>query len=101
MNLHKADSSKPVPASVGNELISPAIEAKAAEIGRALPILVGVDTCLQIVFPDSATRPGKRTFLEWKARKYFPSVKIGKRVFLDPVAVRKALEKRFTIEAID
>lgn len=65
------------------------------------PTLVGIQTCLEIVFPDPATRPGKRTFLEWKSRQYFPSVKIGKRVFLDPVQVRKALDKRFTIEAID
>ena len=65
------------------------------------PTLVGIHTCLEIVFPDPATRPGKRTFLEWKAKKYFPSVKIGKRVFLDPVQVRKALDRTFTIEAID
>lgn len=65
------------------------------------PTLVGIKTCLQIVFPDESTRPGIRTFNEWKNRGYFPSVKIGKRVFLDPVVVRKALDKRFTIQAID
>lgn len=65
------------------------------------PTLVGIKTCLETVFPDEATRPGLRTFNEWKSRGYFPSVKIGKRVFLDPVAVRKALDKRFTIQAID
>jgi hypothetical protein len=65
------------------------------------PTLVGIETCLKIVFSDPETRPGKRTFLEWKAKKYFPSLKIGKRVFLDPVQVRKALEKKFTIEASD
>lgn len=65
------------------------------------PTLVGIQTCLETVFPDPATRPGKRTFLDWKAKKYFPSIKIGKRVFLDPVQVRRALDKRFTIEAID
>ena len=65
------------------------------------PTLVGIQTCINRVFPDPETRPSKRTFMEWKAKKYFPSVKIGKRVFLDPVQVRKALEKRFTIEAID
>ena len=65
------------------------------------PTLVGIKTCLVIVFPDESTRPGIRTFNEWKNRGYFPSVKIGRRVFLDPMIVRKALEKRFTIEAID
>jgi hypothetical protein len=65
------------------------------------PTLVGIKTCLFTVFPDVDTRPGLRTFNDWKSKGYFPSVKIGKRVFLDPVAVRKALDKRFTIEAID
>jgi hypothetical protein len=66
------------------------------------PTLVGIKTCHGIVFPNHETEgPGLRTFLEWKARKYFPSVKIGKRVFLDPVQVRKALDKKFTIQAID
>jgi hypothetical protein len=65
------------------------------------PILVGIFTCLTIVFPDEVTRPSLRCFNDWKSKKYFPSVKIGKRVFLDPVQVRKALDKRFTIQAID
>lgn len=65
------------------------------------PALVGIETCIAVVFPDEETRPAVRTFLDWKAKKYFPSVKIGKRVFLDPVQVRKALDKRFTIQAID
>ena len=65
------------------------------------PTLVGIVTCLEIVFPDAATRPSVRSFCEWKKLGYFPQIKIGKRVFLDPVAVRRALEKRFTIEAID
>jgi hypothetical protein len=101
MNSHEANSHKQEPAIAGKAQIQSASEAKAAEMSRSLSMLVGIEPCLEIVFPDAATRPGKRTFLEWKARKYFPSVKIGKRVFLDPVAVRKALEKRFTIEAID
>lgn len=63
--------------------------------------LIGMIPCLHEVFPDEATRPGERTFHEWKKRGYFPHVKIGKRVFVDPVEVRKALDKRFTIEAID
>lgn len=65
------------------------------------PHLVGPKTCLEIIFPDEATRPALRTFLDWKSKKYFPQVKIGKRVFLDPVEVRKALDARFTIAASD
>ena len=64
------------------------------------PTLVGMKTGLAMVFSDEATRPSFRSFSEWKKRGYFPHVKIGKRVFVDPLAVRKALDKRFTIEAI-
>lgn len=71
---------------------------KSAVYGE--PQLVGVQTCLEIVFPDARTRPALRTFREWKQRKYFPSIKIGKRVFLCPEQVRKAIEKRFTIKAV-
>ena len=61
------------------------------------PMLVGMDTGRKLVFPDPLTRPSIRSFNEWKNRGYFPSVKIGKRVFVDPVQVRLALEARFTI----
>lgn len=65
------------------------------------PALVGLKAGHAKVFPDHKTEgPSFRTFLEWKAKKYFPSVKIGKRVFVDPVQVRKALDKKFTIEAV-
>ena len=63
--------------------------------------LVGLKTGLETVFPDPKTRPSFRTFCEWRARRYFPIMKVGKRVFVDPIQVRTALEKRFTIEAID
>jgi len=66
------------------------------------PTLVGINTGLKIVFPNHETEgPAIRTFNEWRARGYYPHVKIGKRVFLDPVQVRKALDKRFTIQAIE
>lgn len=63
------------------------------------PQLVGLKTGLEIVFPDPETRPSFRAFSEWKKRGYFPSLKIGKRVFVDPAQVRLALESRFTINA--
>jgi hypothetical protein len=62
--------------------------------------LLGVDATIAAIFPDPASRPARRTFLEWKARKYFASVKIGKRVFFDPAKVRASLEKRFTIQEV-
>jgi hypothetical protein len=61
------------------------------------PQLVGMKTGLELVFPDPNTRPSIRAFNAWKQKGYFPSVKIGKRVFVDPDMVRKALDARFTI----
>jgi hypothetical protein len=63
--------------------------------------LLGIEACLKRVFKDENSRPGIRTFNEWRAKGYYPYHKIGKRVYLSPVAVRKALDKRFIIEAID
>ena len=68
---------------------------------RNEPTLVGMTTCLEMIFRDKATRPSIRTFHSWKSKGYLPFLKVGKRIFLDPVQVRKALDKRFTIEAID
>ncbi len=62
--------------------------------------LVGIKTVLQMVFPDEETRPGTRTFLDWRSKRYFPYHKIGGRVFYDPEQVRRALDKRFEIKAI-
>ena len=42
---------------------------------------------MEIVFPDEDSRPGKRTFLEWKAQGYFRYHKIGRRVFYNPEEV--------------
>ena len=63
------------------------------------PQLVGIKTGLELVFPDPDTRPSIRAFNDWKAKGYFPSLKIGKRVFVDPAQVRLALQSRFTINA--
>ena len=63
------------------------------------PQLVGMKTGRDLVFPDPDTAPSMRAFHDWKAKGYFPSVKIGQRVFVDPAQVRLALESRFTINA--
>lgn len=63
------------------------------------PTLVGIDPARKAVFPDASTRPSLRAWNDWRAKGYYPYVKIGKRVFICPVAARKALEARFTIEA--
>lgn len=59
--------------------------------------LVGMKACLELVFPGG-DRPSFRTFNKWKAQGFLPYHKIGKRVFMDPRAVRAALDKQFKIE---
>lgn len=63
--------------------------------------LVGVEKCLQIVFPDPESAPALRTFKGWMAARFFPVHKIGRRVFLDPEEVRAALSRRFKINAVE
>ena len=62
--------------------------------------LVGVIRCREILFPDPKSAPGIRTFNQWMANRYFPVHKIGRRVFLDPVEVRSAFDRRFKINAV-
>jgi hypothetical protein len=59
------------------------------------PQLVGIEKCLETVFPDERSRPALRTFAKWKADGFIPFFKIGRRVFFDPEQVRAAIEKQF------
>ncbi|SHJ13572.1 hypothetical protein SAMN02745181_1271 [Rubritalea squalenifaciens DSM 18772] len=59
------------------------------------PVLLGINACIEAVFPDKEGRPCRRTFDEWRSRGFIPQITVGRRVFLDPQAVRKALIKRF------
>lgn len=61
--------------------------------------LLGAERTLEILFPDQATRPGLRTWMDWKAKGYVPFVKIGRRVFYDAQECRAALDRRFTVGA--
>ena len=61
--------------------------------------LLGAAETIAAVFPGEKSRPALRTFREWQARGYFPVHKIGKRTFFDPNDVRRALDRRFKIEA--
>jgi len=63
------------------------------------PILMGIKPALETVFPHSDSRPSIRLWNAWRANGFYPYVKIGKRVFIDPTAARKALKAKFTIEA--
>ncbi len=61
------------------------------------PFLIGMRSCLEMVFPDPETRPSFRLFNDWKAKGFIPYYKIGRRVFMDPKQVRTALDKQFKI----
>lgn len=61
------------------------------------PVLLGVKAGLEAVFRDPSSRPSLRTWNSWRAKGYYPYHKIGSRVFVDPVAVRRALDARFQI----
>ena len=63
------------------------------------PTLLNSQAALEAVFPDENSRPSIRAWNEWRAKGYYPYVKIGKRVFINAVDARRALEARFTIEA--
>lgn len=69
------------------------------QITESTPQLVGTETCRNIVFPDQASAPAKRTWQSWILKGYFPVYRIGRRVFLDPTQVRLALDRRFKISA--
>ena len=60
--------------------------------------LVGAETCLRVVFPDEATRPCLRYFRELQHKRLVPFKKIGRRTFFDPVEVRRALDRQFTVQ---
>ncbi|MEI6673707.1 MAG: hypothetical protein WCO57_00870 [Verrucomicrobiota bacterium] len=66
----------------------------------ASPTLVGLEEGRKSVFGTGPESPSKRTFAEWKAKGFFPYVKVGKRVFVDSEQVRAALERRFKINAV-
>lgn len=62
--------------------------------------LLGAAECIAAVFPSEQSRPALRTFREWQARGYLPFHKIGARTFFDPHEVRRALDRRFKVEAL-
>jgi hypothetical protein len=75
------------------------MDSAAMSIQPYSPTLVGLDEGRAIVFGTGPEAPSKRCFVEWKALGYFPYVKVGKRVFVNPDEVRRALERRFKINA--
>lgn len=65
------------------------------------PAFHGLEECRKIIFGTGPEAISKRTFAEWKARGYYPFIKVGKRVFADPNEVRRALDRRIRVNAVE
>lgn len=66
------------------------------------PHLVGMEEARIAIFGTGKEAPSKRTWAEWKSRGFYPFHRIGgKRIFLDVEEVKRALSRRFKIEAKD
>ena len=62
------------------------------------PRLLGIDSARKAVF-EGEQPPSLRAWNDWRAKGYYPYIKVGKRVWINPDDARKALEARFTINA--
>ena len=62
--------------------------------------LVGAQTCLELVFQDPATRPCLRFFRGLQNKRLIPWKKIGRRAFFDPVEVRNAIDRQFSVNVL-
>lgn len=65
------------------------------------PALLGLEEGRIAVFGNGPEAPSKRLFDEWRARGFYPYVKVGKRVFLNAEDVKAALTRRFKINAVE
>lgn len=67
---------------------------KPAELAAASEIsLLSAQECLEAIFENPETRPSSRWFNELHRRGEIPRIKVRRRVFFDPVAVRRALDR--------
>lgn len=64
------------------------------------PAFIGIEESRLAIFGTGPEAPSKRTWDEWRARGFYPHVKIGKRVFVNVEEARRALERRFKIHAV-
>ena len=62
--------------------------------------LVGIEPCLEQVFPDPETRISERLFYRLKAEGYIPYYKIGKCCRYDVAQVRAAIDRHFQRKAL-
>jgi hypothetical protein len=63
------------------------------------PALVGINEGRIAIFGTGPEAISKRCFDEWRARGFYPYVKVGKRVFISVPDVQAALERRFKVKA--
>jgi len=59
--------------------------------------LVGVEACMEIVFPNEEDRPCLRTFRDMQKKRLIPYRKMGRMTYFDALEVRRALDRQFTI----
>jgi len=62
--------------------------------------LVGMEAARIAIFGTGKEAPSKRTWALWKSRGFYPYHRIGgKRIFIDVQEARRALSRRFEINA--
>ena len=65
------------------------------------PAYVGIEECRKIVFGTGPEAPSKRSWDAWRAKGYYPFIRVGKRIFANPEEVSRALSRRFKVNAIN
>ena len=61
------------------------------------PGLLSAADLLIELWPNPNSRPSLRWLREQTARRILPHIKIGHKVFFNPIKVRQALEKNFSV----
>jgi hypothetical protein len=61
---------------------------------------VGVERCIEILFPDPKSGIKLRMFRKLQAQGYIPYLKLGRRTLFKPTEVLAALEKRLKRRAV-
>lgn len=55
---------------------------------------------MAVLWPYERERPSKRWFKELQLNGQIPYRRIGRMIFFDPAEVRRALDRKFRVEAI-